>query len=109
MAPQPSMDALEKRVGNLPESVREYDRSLRAIRTEEWKLIRGSDGAIELYHVASDPAESENVAGRNPDIVEDLEEELDAWLASFDHAEHAGDVSMREDTKRRLEDLGYLQ
>ena len=38
-----------------------------------------------------------------------LEGELDEWLDSFEHAEHTGDVSMREETRERLEDLGYLQ
>jgi arylsulfatase A-like enzyme len=103
------MEALEKRVGDLPEHVYEYDRSLRALRTEEWKLIRGSDGSRRLYHVASDPEESEDVADENPDVVSRLEGELDEWLDSFKHAEHTGDVSMREETRERLEDLGYLQ
>jgi len=55
LAPQPSMEALEKRVGELPESVYEYDRSLRAIRTDRWKLIRGSDGTRWLYDIENDP------------------------------------------------------
>ena len=109
LAPQPSMEALEKRVGDLPAHVYEYDRSLRALRTEEWKLIRGSDGSRRLYHVASDPEESEDVADENPEVVSRLEGELDEWLDSFEHAEHTGDVSMREETRERLEDLGYLQ
>jgi hypothetical protein len=109
MAPQPSMEALEKRVGTLPESVHEYDRSLRAIRTYEWKLIRGSDGTIELYDINEDPGESENVAGGNEDAVTNLERELDDWLDSFEHADHTGEVPMRDETEQRLEDLGYLQ
>jgi hypothetical protein len=32
----------------------------------------------------------------------------DGWLDSFDHAKHSGDVEMREETKARLVDLGYL-
>ncbi len=109
MAPQPSMEALEQRVGTLPESVREYDRSLRVVRTEKWKLIRGSDGLIELYNVDDDPKETENVADENPDQVSTLESKLDEWLASFEHAENDKEVSMREQTKQRLEDLGYIQ
>jgi arylsulfatase A-like enzyme len=109
LAPQPSMEALEKRVGDLPEHVYRYDRSLRAIRTEEWKLIRGSDGSRRLYHVASDPGESEDVSADHPDIVARLEADLDEWLDSFEHADRSGDVEMREETRARLEDLGYLQ
>jgi arylsulfatase A-like enzyme len=109
MAPQPSMEALEKRVGNLPEEVYEYDRSLRAIRSHDWKLIRGSDGSAELYHVAEDPGELENLASERPENVSELESELDAWLDSFEHADATGDTDMSDATKDRLEDLGYLQ
>jgi len=103
------MKALEKRVGTLPDSVYEYDRSLRAIRTYEWKLIRGSDGTIELYDIESDPEESENVAGEHEGVVADLEGKLDDWLNSFEHADSSGEVSMRDETAQQLEDLGYLQ
>ena len=103
------MEALEKRVGALPDSVRRYDRSLRAIRDEEWKLIRGSDGSTELYHVADDPGERTDLAGEHPEQVDRLTSALDDWLDSFDHADVSDTVDMTDDTKRRLEDLGYLQ
>ncbi|MFC5133770.1 MULTISPECIES: sulfatase [Haloferacaceae] len=109
LAPQPSMEALEKRVGDLPEEVYEYDRSLRAIQSEDWKLIRGSDGSTELYHVAEDPDELRNLTADRPEKVSELESELDTWLDSFDHADVTGDVDMSDETKDRLEDLGYLQ
>jgi arylsulfatase A-like enzyme len=109
MAPQPSMDALTKRVGNLPDHVQKYNRSLRAIRTDQHKYIRGSDGSTELYDVQSDPGETKEISDNNEDVVEALDEELDEWLDSFEHAEATGDVSMDDDTKSRLEDLGYLQ
>lgn len=72
------MEALEQRVGDLPKRVRKYDRSLRAIRTDEWKRIRGSDGSIELYHVATDSYEAETVAEQHQAVVRDLGEQLDA-------------------------------
>jgi len=61
MTPQPSMDTLETRVGDLPEAVREYGRSLRAVRTDRYKYIRGSDGSRELYDVRHDPSETEDL------------------------------------------------
>lgn len=109
MAPQPSMEALEKRVGDLPEDVKRYDRSLRTIRGQEWKLIRGSDGTTELYNVADDPVESTDCSDDHPDVRQKLESELAAWLESFEHADAGGAVDMRAETKERLEDLGYLQ
>lgn len=109
MAPQPSMDALEKRVGNLPDSVRKYDRSLRAIRSEQYKYIRGSDGSQDLYDVRKDPGETDDIANTREAIVSELDAELNSWLDSFESADLKDDVSMEEETKARLEDLGYLQ
>lgn len=109
MAPQPSMKALEKRVGSLSDDVRRFDRSLRMIRTQEHKLIRGSDGHEEFYCVDTDPGETTNLADEEPEPMEGLREELDSWLTSFEHADADGSVSMTESTKNRLEDLGYLQ
>ena len=109
LAPQPSMEALEKRVGDLSEEVYAYDRSLRAIRSEDWKLIRGSDRSTELYQVVDDPGEVRDLASDRPEKVSELESELDAWLDSFNHAEATGDADMSNETRDRLEDLGYLQ
>jgi arylsulfatase A-like enzyme len=109
LAPQPSMNALKKRVGSLPDHVHKYNRSLRAIRTDQYKFIRGSDGIHELYDVQSDPDETNDIAGTNDDIVDELDTQLDEWLDSFEHADYSDNVSMDEETKTRLEDLGYLQ
>lgn len=109
VAPQPSMDALQTRVGDLPEHVRTYDRSLRAVRTEQYKYIRGSDGARELYDIRTDPGETSDVSDANGNTVAELDSRLDEWLDSFEHAEYTDDVTMDDDTKSRLEDLGYLQ
>jgi arylsulfatase A-like enzyme len=103
------MDALEKRVGELPHHIHEYDRSLRAIRSTDYKLIRGSDGSRELYHITEDPDEGHDIANDNPEIVNDLETELDDWLDSVDHTTPQRPVSISQSTKDRLEELGYLQ
>lgn len=109
MAPQPSMSALEKRVGELPDQVRKYNRSLRAIRTGQYKYIRGSDGSQELYDVRADPGETSNIAEDDDGVITDLDTRLNDWLDSFEHADPDGEVSMNEETEARLEDLGYLQ
>jgi arylsulfatase A-like enzyme len=49
---------------------------LKAVRTPEWKLIRGDsngNGRRELYHLATDPAERQNLAAARPDVVQELE------------------------------------
>ncbi|WP_049898156.1 sulfatase [Halococcus agarilyticus] len=109
VAPQPSMDALERRVGSLSPEVRRFDRSLRAIRADGWKLIRGSDGSRELYRLEDDPDERNDRAADDPERATALGDAIDEWLASFEHAAASGAVSMSDDTEARLEDLGYLQ
>jgi hypothetical protein len=108
-APQPSMEALERRVGTLDGAVRRFDRSLRAVRTREWKLVRGSDGGRELYHLPTDPGETDDRAAADPGRVEALAGRLDDWLGSFEHAPTGGEAAMSAATRERLEELGYLQ
>lgn len=108
--PQPSMEALEKRVENVPDEVREYDRGLRCIRTTKWKYIEGTDGSEELYDIGTDPNETTNVANNHPRICADFAERLTAErgeLSRVDHVESAMDIDMT--TEQRLENLGYLQ
>lgn len=109
MAPQPSMDALRERVGTFTDDIERFDRSLRAIRTDSEKLIRGSDGTREFYELGDDPKEATDIAPERPERISVLETELDEWLDTFEHADASGEVSMTDETEARLEDLGYLQ
>lgn len=70
--------------GNVPRRYRGF-----AVRTREWKLLRADRDdsankpgaeAFELYHVASDPGESKNVAALHADVVERLRNAYDAWF-----------------------------
>lgn len=69
--------------GNEPQRYRNF-----AARTSEWKLLRGDSGRagagketpFELYHLASDPYETKNVAAENPAIVEQLRGEYERWF-----------------------------
>lgn len=56
------------------------------IREGQWKLrrpTRKNDGVLELYDLAADTAESNNVAAQHPDIVEKLTAKLEAWNAAL--------------------------
>ena len=108
VAPQPSMERLEERFDGIPDAVRRYDRSLRAIRTHEYKLIRGSDGLEECYDVVEDPGERTDLSATHPDRVEALADRLESWHGSFEHAESDGEVTVDADTEQRLESLGYM-
>ena len=78
-----------------------------------WKLIvdRVSDRR-ELYRLADDPGETEDLAAREVQTVERLSEAIDAWNGSL-RVEEAGvqsrDAEFTETEKDQLEALGYAQ
>jgi len=63
-----------------------------SVRTPRWHLVStkpaGSEGkpAWELYDVASDPGERENVAAKNPDAVRTMAAAYDQWWISVQPA-----------------------
>ncbi|WP_323191592.1 sulfatase [Halostella sp. PRR32] len=107
--PQPSMEALEEHVDDLPAHVYEYDRSLRAVRSSEFKFVRGSDGSRQLYDVVDDPGETNDLVRQRPERADSMETVLDDWLRSFESADTDADVAIEGDRKAQLEQLGYLQ
>ena len=51
------------------------------IRRQDWKLIHyHEDGSYELYDLASDEGEQEDLSAAHPDRVAELRSALDAWL-----------------------------
>ncbi|MGJ8657045.1 MAG: sulfatase family protein [Akkermansiaceae bacterium] len=66
-----------------------------------WKLVISTKlNKAELYKIDSDVAESNNLAGKNPEVVADLTKDLQAWLKELP-AKPTGDVfsSERKSTK----------
>ena len=55
---------------------------IRTIRNYEWKLITYTNGKKELYNIQDDPMEICNLANERPDILEELNESLNSWIAS---------------------------
>jgi len=108
LSPQPPVETLADRFEPLPVHARAYDRTLRAIRTDGYKLIVGSDGLRELYHVASDPDERHELSAERPERTEQLEAKLTEWVESFAHAEADTETEISGATKERLAELGYL-
>jgi len=95
----------------------QLERSLRAIRTRNWKYIIGSDGSTELYDMQQDPDELDNIAGQAPDIAH----RLNTQLCEYFDAIGAGELSLnrrpmgdvysdheRLQVEEHLRDLGYL-
>ena len=51
------------------------------VRRQQWKFYRNYQGkAFQLYDVTRDPDESNNVAGINPSIVNELDNLLDGFV-----------------------------
>jgi arylsulfatase len=52
----------------------------RAVRKGDWKLVaHGKNSPWELYHLASDPFETQNLAERSPEVVYQLDLEFQSW------------------------------
>src|SRR5690606_310152 len=57
------------------------------IRQGDWKLIKRYQGnRYELFNLADDPRETEDVAARFPDRVSQLDGQLAGWLEGVDAA-----------------------
>ncbi|MDS0283283.1 sulfatase [Haloarcula onubensis] len=108
MRPQPPIDVLEEKFDDLPAELYEYQRRLRAVRTDGYKYVRASDGQEWLYDVRGDPGEEHDISAANPRQTAELAASLDEWLGSFDEAEADGSVDVSDATEDRLADLGYL-
>lgn len=54
-----------------------------AVREKNWKLLVNSDGSgMELYDIATDPQETNNVAEKNPKLAGKLKKEVIEWYTS---------------------------
>ncbi|MFO7834591.1 MAG: sulfatase-like hydrolase/transferase, partial [Halohasta sp.] len=106
--PRPDVEALEARFGDLPATVQEFDRSLRAIRTDRAAYVRGSDGTQWLYPT-TETGEHYNRVDRRPALAAQLDTRLDDWLGSVERDQPTGsDAEVSAATERRLAELGYL-
>jgi arylsulfatase A-like enzyme len=95
--------------GDLPERVQKFDRGLQAVRTQEWKLVLGTDRSCQLYNVLEDPDELTEVSGSNPDVVEEVTERLQTRLDPLTTDHHSStDPDVSPVISSRLEDLGYI-
>lgn len=108
LTPQPSIEALARKYPAGRAHILKYDRTLRAIRSEDFKLIVSSDGQDELYDLGDDPDELTNVIASRPGDAVRLRATLNEWLASFEPGTPDEEPVPDPAILRRLEDLGYL-
>lgn len=77
-----------------------------------WKLIASATGEPRaLYNLAEDPEETENVLENEPKERDRLAAALSDHLAAIDETadDSAESVEMSDDTRNRLEQLGYME
>jgi hypothetical protein len=84
----------------------------------EWKLMwnveRPDDvPEFELYHHPSDPLDQKNVASDNPEVVQRLAQQLEAWrkwaLENKLPSDGEAAEGMSSEELERLRSLGYVQ
>ena len=55
-----------------------------AMRHGQWKLLCDYDGSRpELYNIVDDPGETQNLAAKNKEIVDDMTQQLIRWYKSM--------------------------
>jgi choline-sulfatase len=79
---------------------------LRGIRTNRWKYIRAP--RPELYDLAQDPAETNNVIAAHPAEAQQLEAKLKSAIGGAADAEKVEPAAMDARTMKQLRSLGYL-
>ncbi len=86
---------------------------LRSIRQGDWKVIVHADGREELYHLADDPGETDNLVAAHRPIADHLAGRLRDWLAARKAYDEGGDrpqgTAHDERVRRRLRSLGYIE
>lgn len=85
------------------------DRGLKCIRTSEYKLIVGTDGGEELYHLPSDPTESHNLIDERIEVAKVLRTKYQGWVAAH-QGSRSSSPYQEEDALilKNLKELGYV-
>lgn len=54
------------------------------VRANDWKLLRFPDRPAELYNIAEDISEQNNLASKHPEKVKELYKKLFSWEAGLE-------------------------
>jgi len=77
-----------------------------------WRRYR-YDETTQLYDLGTDPDERENLANKRPDVLDELETAMNAWLDSCedyhrDSQEGSDEGEIDDRTQQQLRELGYV-
>ena len=83
------------------------------IRQGGWKGVWNAEiESFELYDLERDPGEIENVSAAEPELVEDMLDFAQSWLAGCEAVAMESftedELRLDEETRQRLETLGYI-
>jgi arylsulfatase A-like enzyme len=83
----------------------------RAAVDGDWKYLESAKGDRLLFDVGRDPAETENLAARDPERAARMQAAVSQWIESLPAPtrERVKPVAVDEETRRALESLGYLE
>lgn len=107
LTPQPAIETLLERVDDEAE-LGQFDRALRTIRGKDWKYIESSDGTDSLYQISADPSEQNNVREDEFKKADKLSNRLSEIAGKLVKADSERE-RINEQSRERLEELGYLQ
>ena len=102
-------DKMIRRFPDLPDSPIWRKKVSKSVRTVDWKFIWATDGTRELYSIANDPYESDNLAQSNPDKVKKMQEILAKWSTSFKPSRFYQNEEISREALDELRALGYVQ
>ncbi|GJM45351.1 MAG: hypothetical protein DHS20C21_21930 [Gemmatimonadota bacterium] len=82
----------------------------RSVRKGRWKGIRNvATETWQLFDLARDPGEKNDVAARNPDALRALAEAMDEWRSALVAPESTSAAAPSDAQLERLRALGYLK
>jgi arylsulfatase A-like enzyme len=102
-------DKMERRFSDLPPSQLWKRKILKAVRSESWKMIWGSDGTRELYDINKNPYENQNLAKDFPEELKKMEGILSEWSGSFEPSRYYKQEEISREALEELRSLGYIQ
>ena len=81
-----------------------------ALTDGRWKYFHLSEGPDQLFDLAADPHELENVIDRHPEVTARMRARIEELLAELAHSavDLAGD-GLSDERRRELESLGYVE
>jgi arylsulfatase A-like enzyme len=87
----------------------EFDRDLRALYREQWKLIWGSDGWDALFDLEVDPGELDDLGPARDEQLALMEAMLGEEVPHLEDVARGEEAELSDQLKNQLRSLGYME